>query len=119
MLKFPDEHLTDSLLQNLYRKLKVHLKDKEDKIDIKSFSKDLNEEEGKVLQNLVLLDIGSDINSLDKIKSELEKISNFLSDEYKKSRIKNISDQIKKAEKQKDLDQVKILMEELSKFLNK
>lgn len=119
VLKFPDEHLTDSLLQNLYRKLKVHLKDKEDKIDIKSFSKDLNEEEGKVLQNLVLLDIGSDINSLDKIKSELEKISNFLSDEYKKSRIKNISDQIKKAEKQKDLDQVKILMEELSKFLNK
>jgi DNA primase len=119
VLKFPDEYLTDSNLKSLYRKFKVRLEKFGDKIDIKDFSKDLEEEEVKTLENLVLLDISSDINSLDKISLELEKLSNFLSDEYKKSKIKNISDQIKKAEKQKDLDQVKILMEELSKFLNK
>jgi len=119
VLKFPDEYLTDYNLKSLYRKLKVRLEKFGDKIDIKDFSKDLEGDEVKTLENLVLLDISSDINSLDKISLELEKLSNFLSDEYKKSKIKNISDQIKKAEKQKDLDQVKILMEELSKFLNK
>jgi len=118
VLKFPDEYLLESTHKILYRKLKVLLKNSGDKIDIKQLSKDLSEEENTVLNNLALLDIGSDFNSLDKIKSELEKLSNFLSDEYKKSKIKNISDQIKKAEKQKDLDQVKILMEELSKLLN-
>lgn len=118
VLKFHDEYLLESTHKILYRKLKVLLKNSGDKIDIKQLSKDLSEEENTVLNNLALLDIGSDFNSLDKIKSELEKLSNFLSDEYKKSKIKNISDQIKKAEKQKDLDQVKILMEELSKLLN-
>jgi len=118
VLKFPDEYLTDSLLQNLLKKLKVHLQNSGDKINIKEFSKDLDEEESKILENLILLDIGSELTSTDKIKMELERLFNFLSEEYKKSKIKNISDQIKKAEKQKDLDQVKILMEELSKFIN-
>ena len=119
VLKFPDECISDPLYQSLYRKIKVRLQNSGDIIDLKEFSKDLNEEEVIVLNNLALLDIGSDFNSSEKIKSELEKISIFLSDEYKKSKIKSISDQIKKAEKQKDLDQVKILMEELSKFLSK
>lgn len=119
VLKFPDEYIFDPLYQSLYRKIKVHLQNSGDTINLKEFSKDLNEEEELILNNLALLDIGSDFNSSEKIKSELEKLSIFLSDEYKKSRIKSISDQIKKAEKQKDLDQVKILMEELSKFLSK
>ncbi len=119
VLKFPDEYLTDNTHISLYRKLKVHLKKIEDKVDITVFSKDLDEEEIKVLQDLILLDLGSDFSSLDKIEEELNKISTFLANEYKKSKIKSISDQIKKAEKQKDLDQVKILMEELSKLINK
>lgn len=119
VLKFPDEYIFDPLYQSLYRKIKVRLQNSGDIINLKEFSKDLNEEEEIILNNLALLDIGSDFNSSEKIKSELEKLSIFLSDEYKKSRIKSISDQIKKAEKQKDLDQVKILMEELSKFLSK
>jgi DNA primase len=119
VLKFPDEYLMDSLYQGLYRKLIVRLKNSGDHFDLKDFSKDLNEEEARILENLALLNIASDFSSTDKISEELEKISNFLSDEYKKSKIKSISDQIKKAEKQKDLDQVKILMEELSKFLSK
>jgi DNA primase len=119
VLKFSDECLADPSIKNLYRNLKIHLENSKDKVDIKNLSKDLKEEEVKLLENLVLMDISSDFNSLDKINSELEKLSNFLSEDFKKSRIKNISDQIKKAEKQKDLDQVKILMEELSKFLSK
>lgn len=118
VLKFPDDYLTDSLIRSLYGKLKIRLKLSGDNIDIKELSKDLNEDEAKVLENLVLLDIGSDFTSSEKISLELLRISNFLSDEFKKSKIKHISDQIKKAEKQKDLDQVKILMEELSKFIN-
>lgn len=118
VLKFPDEYLSDSSIQNLYRKLKVRLSKSGD-IDLKEISKDLDEKDLEVLNNIALLGIGSDFSSSDRIKEEIEKISNFLSDEYKKSKIKSISDQIKKAEKQKDLDQVKILMEELSKFLSK
>ena len=117
MLKFPDDCFSNLELKELYRKFKVYLQNLGDKINIQIFSKDLNSDEKKLLEGLMLYEVRGDFNSIDKTIEELEKLSSFLKEDYKKGRIKEISDQIKKAEKEKNLDQVKILMEELSKFL--
>jgi len=117
VLKFPNECLSSPVLKELFRKYKVYLQSTGDKINITNFSKDLSLDEKSLLEDLMLYDLKGDFNSIDKVTTELEKLSNFLKEDYKKSRIKDISDQIKKAEKEKNLDQVKILMEELSKFI--
>jgi DNA primase len=117
VLKFPDDCFLNLELKDLYRKFKVYLQNLGDKINIQIFSKDLNSDEKNLLEGLMLYEARGDFNSIDKTIEELEKLANFLKEDYKKSRIKEISDQIKKAEKEKNLDQVKILMEELSKFL--
>ena len=117
VLKFPDDCFSNLELKELYRKFKVYLQNLGDKINIQIFSKDLNSDEKKLLEDLMLYEVRGDFNSIDKTIEELEKLSSFLKEDYKKGRIKEISDQIKKAEKEKNLDQVKILMEELSKFL--
>lgn len=117
VLKFPDECFSHEELKSLFRKFKVYLQNLGDKINISLFSNDLSSEEKALVEEVVLYDPKGDFDSIDKIERELEKLSNFLKEDYKKSRIKYISDQIKKAEKEKNLDQVKILMEELSKFI--
>ena len=117
VLKFPDECFSQEELKSPFRKFKVYLQNLGDKINISIFSNDLSSEEKSLIEELVLYDLKGDFDSIDKIERELDKLSNFLKEDYKKSRIKHISDQIKKAEKEKNLDQVKILMEELSKFI--
>ena len=117
VLKFPNECISSPVQKELFRKYKVYLQSTGDKINITNFSKDLSLDEKSLLEDLMLYDLRGDFSSIDKVVTELEKLSNFLKEDYKKSRIKDISDQIKKAEKEKNLDQVKILMEELSKFI--
>lgn len=117
VLKFADDCLSNQVFREFYRNLKSYLKENGGKLNISNFSKSLPETENQLLENLMLFELKGDLNSTEKINQELEKLSNSLKEAYKKSRIKVLSDQIKKAEKEKNLDQVKILMEELSKFI--
>ena len=94
MLKFPNECISSPVQKELFRKYKVYLQSTGDKINITNFSKDLSLDEKSLLEDLMLYDLRGDFSSIDKVVTELEKLSNFLKEDYKKSRIKDISDQI-------------------------
>lgn len=118
VLKFPDEYFLNQGLKEIFQKLKADLVNTGGQIDFAKFSEDLRPELKEIFENLMLFENGIEIKNSTSLEEEIEKISNFLKDDYKKGRIKLISDKIKKAEKEKNLDEVKNLMEELSKFIS-
>jgi len=75
VLKFPDDCFSNLELKELYRKFKVYLQNLGDKINIQIFSKDLNSDEKKLLEDLMLYEVRGDFNSIDKTIEELEKLS--------------------------------------------
>ena len=117
VLEFPDDSILNPGLKGIFQKIKVDLEIKGNKINFVKLAEDLDPELRKVFEDLMLYDLGSSVNSSNTLQEELEKISNLLKEEHKKGRIKLISEKIKKAEKEKNLDEVKNLMEELSKSL--
>lgn len=117
VLKLSDESFEEPLLRNLYIKYRSYSQKNKGPIDIRQFSNSLNEGENKLLENLTLLDIEIDLSSEDKILAELEKLSSLLYSNYKKRQIKVITQKIKKAEKEKDTNKVKNLMEELNQLI--
>ena len=117
VLKLSDESFEEPLLRNLYIKYRSCSQSNKGPIDIRQFSNTLNEGENKLLENLTLLDIEIDLSSEDKILAELEKLSSLLYSNYKKRQIKDITQKLKKAEKEKDTNKVKILMEELNQLI--
>ena len=117
VLKLSDESFEEPLLRNLYIKYRSYSQSNKGPIDIRQFSNTLNEGENKLLENLTLLDIEIDLSSEDKILAELEKLSSLLYSNYKKRQIKDITQKLKKAEKEKDTNKVKILMEELNQLI--
>lgn len=117
VLKLSDESFEEPLLRNLYIKYRSYSQNNKGPIDIRQFSNTLNEGENKLLENLTLLDIEIDLSSDEKINNELEKLSDLLIANYKKRQIKDITQKLKKAEKEKDTNKVKILMEELNQLI--
>lgn len=117
VLKLSDESFEEPLLRNLYIKYRSYSQNNKGPIDIRQFSNTLNEGENKLLENLTLLDIEIDLSSEDKILAELEKLSSLLYSNYQKRQIKDITQKLKKAEKEKDTNKVKILMEELNQLI--
>lgn len=118
VLEFPDNYFFNIEVKEIFQKLKADLKNKGNQINFLKFSEDLEPNLKEVFEDLMLFDLGIDTSSSKSLEEELDKLSNLLKDEYKKSTIKSISEKIKKAEKEKNLDEVKNLMEELSKFIS-
>jgi len=118
VLELLDESFEDPLLRNLYKKYRSYLiNENKGPIDIRQFSNTLEEAESKTLENLALLDIEIDLSSEKKVLEELKNLVSFLNTSYKKRQIKDITTRIKKAEKEKDSNTVKILMEELTQLI--
>jgi len=122
VLQLPSNYIENTELKEVLENFKNYLPKLETlKFDISEFLKTLNPELVNVVQDLMLMDLGLEINKKDQVLAEATNLSNFIKKEYLRKRIKEISNQIKIAEKESNLEEVKNLTEEfinLSKLLN-
>jgi len=122
VLQLPSNYIENTELREVLENFKNYLPKMETlKFDISEFLKTLRPELVNVVQDLMLMDLGLEINKKDLVFAEATNLSNFIKKEYLRKRIKEISNQLKVAEKENNLEKVKILTEEfinLSKLLN-
>lgn len=121
VLELPSNYVENTELRSILEKLKEYLPTVENlKFDISQFLKLLDESSSNVAKDLLLLDLGLNLDKREETLDEARNLSNFIKKEYLRKQIKKISLQIKKAEKENNLDEVKNLTEEfinLSKLL--
>ena len=108
--------MNNKIFNCILEKLQEYLHESEPlKFEISEFLKLLNPDTVNVAKDLLLLDLGLEMGKRDEVLIEAQNLSNFIKKEYLRKQIKQISNQIKLAEKENNLDKVKNLTEE---FLN-
>lgn len=121
VLQLPSNYIENTELKEVLENLKNYLQNEETlKFDISEFLKTLDSGLVSVVQDLMLMDLGFEISKKDQVLAEATNLSSFIKKEYLRKKIKEISNQIKVAEKENNLEEVKILTEEfinLSKLL--
>jgi len=121
VLQLPSNYIENTELQEVLEKFKNYLQNEETlKFDISEFLKTLDTRLINVVQDLMLMDLGFEVSKKDQVLVEATNLSNFIKKEYLRKKIREISNQIKVAEKENNLEEVKILTEEfinLSKLL--
>ncbi len=116
VLELPSNYVENTELRSILEKLQEYLHELEPlKFEISEFLKLLNPDTVNVAKDLLLLDLGLEMGKRDEVLIEAQNLSNFIKKEYLRKQIKQISNQIKIAEKENNLDKVKNLTEE---FLN-
>jgi DNA primase len=116
VLELPSNYVENTELRSILEKLQEYLHESEPlKFEISEFLKLLNPDTVNVAKDLLLLDLGLEMGKRDEVLIEAQNLSNFIKKEYLRKQIKQISNQIKLAEKENNLDKVKNLTEE---FLN-
>jgi hypothetical protein len=116
VLELPSNYVENTELRSILEKLQEYLRELEPlKFEISEFLKLLNPDTVNVVKDLLLLDLGLEMGKRDEVLIEAQNLSNFIKKEYLRKQIKQISNQIKIAEKEYNLDKVKNLTEE---FLN-
>jgi DNA primase len=116
VLELPSNYVENTELRSILEKLQEYLHELEPlKFEISEFLKLLNPDTVNVAKDLLLLDLGLEMGKMDEVLIEAQNLSNFIKKEYLRKQIKQISNQIKVAEKENNLDKVKNLTEE---FLN-
>lgn len=122
VLELPSNYIENTKFREVLENFKNYLQKMETlKFDISEFLKTLNDEQVNVCQDLLLMDLELDLNKKDQVVIEATNLSNFIKKDYLRKKIKNISNQIRVAEKENNLEKVKNLTEEfigLSKLLN-
>jgi len=107
------------ILRKIFEALKEYSTDRKTDLNIKTFVKVLDEESANLASELYLWDLerNIDFNNREEILKELEKVKERLKKEYAKRTIKELTDELKLAEKEKNSKEIERLSKRVQNLL--
>jgi len=113
--KMRNSDFDNELNRNIFENLKEYISDRKTDLNIKTFVKTLDERSAELASELYLWDLERNINFDEKTEviRELEKIKERLKKEYAKRKIKELTQELKLAEKEKNTEEVEKIVKKV------
>lgn len=109
------KHFSSPFSKQLIRDLKNYSKEKK-RFTIKNFLTSLEEDQKKFVKNILLQELNTYYDLEKEFEKELIKTTRLLEEHYLRRQIRNVKNQLEKAEKDSDKDKIDELLDKLRKY---